>query len=251
MSSSNRVAIQEEFQLPSNGKFNGIPAVVQLRAMTLLDEKRRLAGQGLKSIIDCVDRCIVTEGVSAFNMCAQDVDFLMIKLRTITYGAEYKMSFVCSECGKTVNTSTNLDDLEVTYAPEDFSSVFKIGPLPISGDVLTVQELDYNGIFAIDTEAQRILAKFPNYEGDPTDILNYVYKIKEVNGEQLPFPHLKQYVETMPAMDSIYFDEMYDKHSATFGISEQVVTTCTFCNATQRRSLPYTGEFFRPRFDTV
>lgn len=250
MATASRVTIQETYDLPSRGKFEGVPERITLRAMSLSDEKRRLASQGLSGIVDLIGNCVVKpEDFNPYKMCQFDLDFAMLKLRIVSHGSNYNVEVQCPYCGKTIQSTINLDDIPVNMVEDDFSSEFEIGPLPISGDNLQVKILTSEDIENIESESKRILTKFPNYEGDPSEVLNYIYKIRTVNGEKLPYSQLKQYVETMTANDSIYLDQAYTEAIGKYGIDTDITFECPHCGETFIRNMPMNSEFFRPRFN--
>lgn len=250
MATTSRVTIQETYELPSRGKFEGVPEKITLRAMSLSDEKQRLATPGFRGIVDLINNCTIKpEGFDANKLSQFDLDFAMLKLRIISHGSNYNVEVTCPHCQKLIQTAINLDDLQCTSVDDDFSSKFEIGPLPISGDVLTIKLLTFEDRENMESEAKRILTKFPNYKGDPEDVLTYIYMIKEVNGEALPYTKLKSYIETMPANDSIYVDQMYTDASGNYGLDTLITFECPNCGETFVRNMPMNSEFFRPRFD--
>lgn len=252
MATMSRVAIQESFDLPSRGKFPGVPTDITMRAMSLMDEKQRLASSGLNGIVDLIGNCIVKpENFDAYTMPIFDIDWAMIKLRIISHGPKYKVSITCPHCNKQQSSEIDLDSIPMVSVEADFQPEFEIGPLPISGDVLTVKLLVYKDIIAMQNEAKRILTKFPNYKGDPEDVLDYIYKIQTVNGEKLPHTQLKSYVESMAASDSIYFDQMYANKLGKYGPDTDLAFVCEHCQQPFNRSMPMNTEFFRPRYITT
>lgn len=249
MATPSRVAIQETFDLPSRGTFEGVPAQITLRAMSLRDEKQRLASQGIGGIVDLISNCTVKpENFDAYNMCRFDLDFAMLKLRIVSHGPKYNVDVTCPYCGKHLKKEINLDDISSKSVEDDFKPEFEIGPLPVLGDTLTVKILTFRDINDIETESRRVLSKFPDYKGDPSDILNYVYKIVAINGEKVPFVKLKAYVENMPAADSVFIDEYYENALNNYGLDTVINFDCEGCNESFQRVMPMNAEFFRPRY---
>lgn len=252
MANTSRIAIQETYDLPSRGKFPGVPDKITIRAMSLLDEKKRLASQGINGIIDLIGSCIVSpENLNPYDMPRFDVDFAMLKLRVVSHGPMYNVEVTCPFCGHVNKLTINLDEIPVKSVGDDFEPVIEVGPLPASGDVLKLKMLTFGDIDKIETESKRILAKFPEYEGDPSGILNYIYKIVEVNGKKdIPYPQLKTYVEGMTAADSIYIDEAYSDFLNKYGPDTQIIVNCKNCKEDFMREMPMNAEFFRPKYYT-
>ena len=118
------ITIQEKFTLPSKGllyaeKFN---PVVTLRSMTTEEEMKRLAYNELEheTMAEIIDSCIIEDlPISSYDMCLGDYQFLLHKLRVVTYGPEYKMVIQCPNCGEVVSSSVNLDTETVQEFDEE------------------------------------------------------------------------------------------------------------------------------------
>jgi len=246
-----RVPIMETFTLPSNGVLYGseIPKEITLRAMTTMDEKIRLSSNGMSSIINLLNSCVVSpENFDAGNLKMFDVQYLLYMLRIVTYGSLYNVDVYCSHCDKAVRVGVNLDDLAVNQVPDDFVEPFEIGPLPKSGDIITCKILTMNENINMEKESKKILAKYKDYVGDPSFVLSYKYIIDKVNGESIPDYKKQVYVEDMNAMDLRYLDSIYDEMVNNFGLDTVIDTECPTCGIDLHFSMPITEEFFRPKF---
>ena len=87
--------IAEEFTLPSGGQLYDPPIspIVKLRSMTTEDEMKRLSPseRAYKNMCEIIDGCIVDDiGISTYDMCLADYQFLLHRIRVVTYGKEYK-----------------------------------------------------------------------------------------------------------------------------------------------------------------
>lgn len=248
----NRVPIQETHTLPSNGllyKDLGIPAEITLRAMTTLDEKRRLSSTGMQVIPNLLNSCIIEpDNIDTTELKLFDLQFLMYKERIITYGSEYKISIKCPHCGETAELKVNLDEVPVNVLPDDFVEPFTIGPLPVSKDVVECKILSASDYIKIEREAKRIKSKFPDYEGDPEFMLTYQYKIVSINGEPAQANRIQKYVEEMHMQDTRYFDSKYAEVIDNIGMDTAMVDECPHCGRDIEYNLPITDEFFRPTY---
>lgn len=247
----NRVAIQSSCNIPCYHMYKGnVPQEFTLRAMTTLEEKKRLAKPSLDTLASIIDDCIVEpNGIKTKDLTMMDMMYLMYQLRIVTYGADYKVSLKCPHCGKKINLTINLDELEVNEATEDSSTIFELPPLPNSGDVLECKVLTASDTIEIDKEAEKILNKYPDYVGDPKYILDFVYKIVSINGEKLPTFKVQNYVESLTARDSAFISSKYNKYVNGIGMNILVSKDCTECGEGIEFGLPMTSEFFRPTFD--
>lgn len=248
---SKRVAIKETYDLPSGGKIYGenFPSSVTLRAMTTLDEKARLAGTGMESMVNLIQNCIEKpDNLNVSDLVLPDMQFLMYKLRTVTYGSDYQITLRCPNCGNQHEFVVNLDDLSVDLPFEDFTGgTFDIGPLPVSGDVIQARLLSVGEYDKIEREAKRIKSKNPQYVGDPEFILTYRYKIVSINNDINVPSLIQEYVENMNARDLRYFDSRYEKYE-DFGLNLDLTQTCSICGKDYDYRLPVTSEFFRPTY---
>ena len=108
----------ESFVLPSLGKVYSTPINpnVKLRSMTTSDELKRLSPSEhqYQNICEIIDDCMVDKcEISSYDMCLADYQFLLHKLRIVTYGTEYKAMTKCPYCGTTNERTIDLDKLEV------------------------------------------------------------------------------------------------------------------------------------------
>lgn len=253
MAKESRVAIQETYELPSRGIIygseGGVPGNITLRAMTTMEEKMRLSGTGMNVMPNLIKACIVEpENVDTSKLKLFDLQFLMYRLRVVTYGPEYKLQLTCPNCGHKFDAIIDLDSIPVNYADDDFVEPFEIGPLPVSKDMFSCVILTADDFINIEKDAKRIKAKFPNYVGDPEFMLSYQYKITKVNGEEMPVSILQKYIENMNARDMRYFDSKYSEFTDSIGMDLDMIETCPSCGEDIEFTLPVTSEFFRPTY---
>lgn len=246
-----RVAINETFDMPSRGLLGEMtPTKITLRAMTTIEEKMRLASTGITVMPNIIKACLVDPiNSDVHRWTLTDVQFAMYKLRTVTYGPDYKIQLVCPKCGHQFEVNINLDDLNVKELPDGFTMPFVIGPLPVSGDTLECKFLTIDDYETIEKEAKRILRKYPDYDGDPSIILSMQHRIEKINGESLLPAKLQQYIEKMHARDYQYFNSKYSEVSDSYGLDiYDMIETCPRCGNDVTFDLPINEEFFRPKY---
>jgi hypothetical protein len=107
---------------------------VQLRKMTGKEEAiladRRYQRNGGKLVTELLHSCIVRLGDldpngrgPVTNMYSADRNFLLLKLRSITFGPELEAAYSCPSCGDTAHVTEDLDELPVkTVADGDGSA---------------------------------------------------------------------------------------------------------------------------------
>lgn len=249
----NQGTITETYQLPSLGKLYGpnFPDTVTIRSMTTFEEKMRLGNQGFWKTITNILNAVVTspEEFNSESLTLFDFYFMMYKMRTVSYGNIYKVRVTCPDCGKTTVCNVDLDKLTINYLPEDFVEPFEVGPLPRSNDVLQCKFMRASDSIRVEKRSQEILKKFPDYQGNPSYILNMAAQICGINGERPSSKEIEMYVEKMPALDSAYFQQAIAIKTGNIGMSTECEDVCSNCGADLIFDLPFNSEFFRPTFD--
>jgi len=253
MKMKSKSTISEVYKLPSLGKLygEGFPEEVTIRSMTTLEEKMRLGNQGFYKTITTILDSVVTspENFESKYMTLFDFNFLMYKMRAVSYGPTYKVTVTCPDCGKSQVVRVNLDDLKVDYLQDDAVEPFKIGPLPRSGDTLTCRYLRVTDLMSNQKKSDEIISKNPDYQGDPSYILDLCSRIMSINDEEITPYEVQMYVEEMSAMDSQYFTQAYNKYVNKVGMDNSCETTCEYCGSHIDFTLPFNSEFFRPTYD--
>ena len=110
--------IMEGYELPSKGKIysKAVNPHVELRSMTARDEMKRLSPSStpLKTLADIIEGCCVEQpGIHVYDMSLGDYEFLLHKLRIVTYGEDYKVGLRCPDCGEKIETIAKLGQLDV------------------------------------------------------------------------------------------------------------------------------------------
>ena len=119
-----KYTIGEGLDLPSKGQIypNFAPAQVELRSMTARDEMKRLSPSTtqFKNLAEIIEGCMIEKyPVHVYDMALGDYEYLLHRLRIVTYGDEYKIAVKCSNCGEIVETTAHLDELKVVEFDEN------------------------------------------------------------------------------------------------------------------------------------
>ena len=108
--------------LPSKGAFynNFEGETVTIRPMTFSEERKLKSAtteeQGKKALQQCFEGCV--EGVPFQALTIPDKNFVMFKIREISYGSTYPLETTCTQCGVVSRLKLELSSLEVTYLKE-------------------------------------------------------------------------------------------------------------------------------------
>jgi len=108
--------------LPSRGKsYRDHEGVVSIKAFTYREEKKlrsikkvNQANNIIKSLFgDCV------KGLDYDSMTLEDKNFVLFKLREISYGDKYVITAVCPDCTAENNLNLLISEIPVEYAGDD------------------------------------------------------------------------------------------------------------------------------------
>lgn len=131
--SSNGTVAQREFELTLpigyTDKEGATHRRVVLRKMTGREEAiladRKFARNGGKLVTELLHSCIVEiDGMEkngrgpVAGMYSADRNYLLLRLRSITFGSELEATYTCPGCGESISTLENLDELPVRILPE-------------------------------------------------------------------------------------------------------------------------------------
>ena len=243
------VSIQESFRLPSEGKVYAeeINPDITLRSMTVLEEKKRLGNttNQFKLLASVIDDCIVNkpQGFSSYDLIAGDFQYLLFKLRTVTYGNSYNLTLRCPHCGHRYDYVQDLDKLEEVRFEEGMLKRLTV-TLPKSKDTVTIKLMTPRMSDTIENRAKEVMQKNPDYEGSAIYVYSLMAVIDTVNGESLIDARKQKYVEKLVMADANAIRNAAD--SLKLGVDTHCSSTCPSCKQTFPFLLPFTSEFLGP-----
>jgi len=242
--------IVENYTLPSKGLIYKTPfnPDITLRSMTLAEEMRRLqiAEDIYRPMSEVIDDCIETKlPISSYDMCIGDYQFLLHKLRIVTYGSDYKLSVICPTCGEINELNVNLGILETVVLPDNYQDLVEI-TLPRSGDIVKLKFQTPRMLDTISKEKREMKKQFPDFKGDPTMLITLQNVIDEINGRKLTKQALQEYIKNAQMLDVQYLLQSVNKLSNCVGIDPIINFTCKECGAEGTASFRFTPEFLTP-----
>jgi len=247
------ITIQEEFTLPSLGKIyeRQFDPTVKLRSMTVAEEMKRLTATDTpyKSMAEIIDACTVNKlPISSYDMCLGDYQFLLHRLRVVTYGNDYKIQVRCPHCGRIFNDTLNLDELKINTYEDDVKDI-KTFTLPATGDTIeigfqTPRDLDY-----IQKRKLEIKKQFPDSTDDPTLVLNLLTMIKTVNGKVQTPAILEAQLKKLPLKDYQVIIKNATELNRKVGVDIGISLVCPECKNNVNTNFRFTDEFFGPTLD--
>jgi len=109
-----------ELALPSTGKkVKYRPFLVKEEKVLLLAMESEDEKEIERAVKQTLTACIQTRGVKVENLASFDLEFLFLKIRSVSAGEDIKMRVTCQDDNETqVTVSLNIDDIKVTKPEE-------------------------------------------------------------------------------------------------------------------------------------
>lgn len=244
------VSIGETFVLPSKGllyaeKFD---PHVTLRSMTTEEEMRRLSPSGTeyKNMADAIQKCLETKlPIDVYDMCLGDYQFLLHKLRIVTYGSEYKMSMQCPHCGEVVQSTIDLNDLDVVEFDEKTFGSMEL-TLPVTKKTITLTLQTPRILDSITEKAKELKRKTKEQGVNYTILFATMSFIAKVDGERLDEIQLEKFVRKLPMKDVYAIIQKGDELNRKVGLDTMVLAKCPECGYESVVTFRIQPEFFGP-----
>ena len=201
--------LAEEFTLPSEGKIypaeKKVNAKVKLRSMTTEEEMKRLGHSPYvyKMFSDMIDDCLIEKpGISAYDMCLGDYQFLLYRLRQVTYGADYKIQSVCPYCGELEKMTIDLNSLEIHSFNDSIGKSLEF-QLPVSKKLI---KLRWQTPRMLD-EIEKLTKEENSKSSDSIEsavLYNVMYLIDTIDGVVYDDVKKELFVRHLPMRDTNY-----------------------------------------------
>lgn len=242
--------IAEEYVLPSDGKIYNkvVNPNIRLRSMTTEEEMKRLghSESPFKLFSEIIDDCLLDKpGISSYDMCIGDYQYLMHKLRVVTYGSDYVIYVKCPKCGVENKHIINLDSLPVVKYNENTAPSLNI-TLPSSLKEVRLRIQTPRLLDWVTNKAKELDSKTKS-NGQSVFLFTLMSMIDTVNGKTLNEIELEKFIRQLPMKDSNYILQYIKKFD--FGLQTIVDCKCEHCSHKYRANTPITGEFFGPSID--
>ena len=243
--------IMEGYELPSKGLIydKEINPHIELRSMTARDEMKRLSPSTtpLKTLADIIEGCCIEKpALSVYDMCMGDYEFLLHRLRIVTYGEKYKLTCRCLNCGSHVEAETNLGDLEVKeFDIENFESL-KIFTLPASNKEIKLKIPSPRLIEETEAKAKEMKRKYKTANLDFETFCKIICNIDTIDGIKYNQFDLEKIISELPARDMQKILNGIDRFQLSVGLDNSFTLTCPHCGEDFLTFFRYGPEFFRP-----
>ena len=243
--------IGEGVELPSKGLIYNKPVNphIELRSMSARDEMKRLSPSTtpFKTLADIIEGCMIEKpAVHVYDMAIGDYEYLLHRLRVVTYGDEYKMVLTCPFCGEEVNTIAHLDEITVKeFDKEKFESLRNLH-LPKSDHDVVLRFQTPHILDEIESKTKEYKRRYK----DATisfDLLSILlFSIDSVDGIEMNLAELESFINKLPAYDMTKIVNTLDALNECVGINNELLVTCKSCGGDIKTFFRFGTEFFRP-----
>jgi len=243
--------IGEGMELPSKGLIYDKPvsAHVELRSMTARDEMKRLSPSTtqFKTLADIIEGCMIEKpAIHVYDMALGDYEYLLHRLRIITYGDEYLMTLRCPFCGEQFETAAHLEDLTVKdFELSKFEELRTI-VLPKSGNTVTLKFQTPRMLDEMELKTKELRRKFKTAEINFELFTLLTSVIDTVDGNKLDSVKLDAFINKLPAADMLKIINSVDALNSLIGLDNELIVDCTRCGGEVHTSFRFGAEFFRP-----
>lgn len=241
------------YTLPSLGKVYNVDVNpnVKIRSMTVAEEMKRLnsSDRPYKNLADIIDDCLVDKpGISSYDMCLGDFQYLLHKLRVVTYGTKYRLSSKCPHCGFDNVGDIDLNEMSVSSYTDEVEKYFDI-ELPVSKNRVRLRMQTPRMLDDINVRVKEITSKRKSSSKDSAFLLNIESVIDTVDGSKLDVFKKSDFVKQLPMADINYILASMNKINELIGLDVTLSATCDFCGLDYDSPFRITPEFFRPSID--
>ena len=243
--------IMEGYELPSKGKIydKTVNPHIELRSMTARDEMKRLSPSStpLKTLADIIEGCCIEKpAVHVYDMALGDYEFLLHKLRIVTYGEDYKVSLRCPECGELVEAVAKLDQLQVKDFDEETVNNLKTFSLPKTGRMVSLNFTSPRSMEESEVKVKEMKRRYKDATLDFDTLVKLLINIDTVDGEKKNEHELQTMITNLPAMDLQKILNNIDKLNQQVGLENILYLDCPKCNEEISTFFRFGPEFFRP-----
>ena len=248
-----KYTISEYFTLPSRGLVydKKVAPEVHLSSMTTRHEMQRLAPakSQFKVLCDIIDDCMVDDiGISSYDMCTGDYQFLLFKLRMATYGSEVTLKDRCPYCGDISELKFNMDNLKITSDIEAFNK-YREFTLPVTGKQIKLRFQTPHMLDVILDKAQEFKERVGNDVVDQSMVFTIKEIIETVDGHKPDPLNVDEWIRNLPMRDTNMIFAHAEKIDNAIGIDTNLDVICDKCGRTHKTIFKAGPEFFRPEVD--
>ena len=216
-------------KLPSRGlAYVDCDESIMIRPFTFAQERKlrsiKNAGQGTKVINSLIKDCV--QGLDYDSMTLEDKNYILFKIREISYGDDYVISAECQECEAMNKLSVTISQVPVNYAEDGYEEPFTV-MLPDSQQ-----------------EVRFITPRCKDevYLESADKLIDNLWRFALSVGKYSEKKVIKGFFEATTVKDIAFFRESVIKER--YGMNKQMSYECAECGEVTESSIPFTESFF-------
>lgn len=242
--------IVEKVCLPSKGLVyeEDVNPEIELSSMKTKHEMMRLSATdgNQKVMANIIDDCIVSDmGISSYDLCLGDFQYLLYKLRVVTFGPEYEMQCRCPYCGFENTVTLNIDELKINEYSDSILDLLELD-LPISGNHIKLTMQTPRMLDRINSRIKETNQRRRNSDENLTVLYTILSCIEEIDDEPIEIVTAENWVRELPLADSNAILYRINELNDCLGIELDSLTTCKICRSTFLAPFRVNDSFFRP-----
>lgn len=214
-------------ELPSKGKFYNNFKEVRVIPLLFEDEQRILISKnkGSNPVNEIISKCI--KGVNLSDLIPIDKLYLLLKIKEVSYGPEYKFNIICPECETNVNTTLDVTKhISINYIEDDLEDPREIN-LPM---------------LKIKAKVRFPRVREEEYFSDVDSALANLYRfVVSLDGNENP-------VFIAKAMKKMHIKDLKTLNQAInrsdLGVDPRFNFECPHCKHNQIMRVPFDANFF-------
>lgn len=243
--------IAEGYELPSKGIIYNtkVNPNVELRSMTAKDEMKRLAPSNLpyKVLADIIEGCMIEKpAVHVYDMALGDYEYLLHRLRVVTYGDLYKMTIKCPNCGQVVDAEAHLNELQLKEFDEEIYDKLKNVTLPDSGKAIGLKFQTPRMLDERESKIRDFKKRFKDIDYDARTFISIIQTIDTVDEVELKLTDLEQFVFKLTARDLLAIQQAGERLTNSIGLDTSIDVICDECGEEVNTFFRFGPNFFRP-----
>ena len=216
-------------ELPSRGRaYVDCEDTIHIKPFTFAEERKlrsiKKASQGTRVIAALIATC--TRGLDYDSMTLEDKNYILFKLREISYGDQYTINSDCEGCESQNSLVVDISNVPVTYTEEDYE------------EPLIVELPDSKQIVKFVTPR----CKDEDYITDMEKLTGNLWRFALSVGEFSDKKIIKSFFEKTTVKDIAFFREEITKDR--YGMNKTMSYECANCGEINESLIPFTESFF-------
>jgi len=216
--------------LPSKGQAYTDLDAVEIRPFSFEEEKslRSISkvSQGREVIQKIFASCV--RGIPHDALTIPDKNYILFKLREISYGNEYPVVFKCTNCTTENRMRVEIDQIPVNYVPDNYQEPFSFMLPDSQKEAMAVSPR----------------AKDEDYMATGEVLTQNLWRFVQSIGGYKDKIIIKKFIEATTARDVATIRDTLMK--ADYGLDQDVTFDCIECGSGQQGSIPLNEHFFSP-----